>query len=250
MNECGTALPGSFTPTLVRTSKVTMPYGCTGSSGIYYDISILEGLVQLSTNQLPTFIRVATAGNPMSQLLGQTIRVNPGQTIALALTATDPDTGQRLRLLSKVDDIVPSASFQDLGNGQAQLSWQVPAMRALSRYVLTATVLDNACPIAGAEVLTVPVLITTQALAARPVRQPLAQLPFPMPFGEVFGFQLADQGRQPVVISDYLGRTAELLLSDAAGRVLWRPAASVPNGLYPVRNQTGTPVARLAYTGR
>ena len=416
MNECGTALPGSFTTTLFRTSQVPMPNGCTGAGGIYYEVAILEGLVQLpparwtlslniqnrtrgvvniaqsdmmslyvtavldntsvpgstsprvinsspqfttdqliqlsnaqaqqryslsafdaegdslvyqlvqpltnptttvacgqatvgavaphfqlnaatgqlltvagptqlgryalaarvdeyrriggswrhigsitrdvtylvqlGNNQLPTFTRVATVGNPTGQLLNQTIRANPGQTLSLALTAIDPDAGQRLRLLSKVDGIVPGATFQDLGNGQGRLTWQVPATQSLGRYVLTVTVVDDACPVPGAEVLTVPVLVTQQALAAQLGRQPLAQRPFPMPFQEEVQFQLAGQGRQAVVISDELGRTVAQLLSAADGRVLWRPAAGVVAGLYLARNQMGTQVARLAYAGR
>lgn len=206
-------------------------------------------LVQLYNNQLPTFTRVASTGNPTGQLLNQTIRANPGQTLSLTLTATDPDAGQYLVLTSNLASIVPGATFQNLGNGQGRLTWQVPATQSLGRYVLTATVIDNACPVPGAEVLTVPVLVTSQALATHPDRQPLAQLPFPMPFQEEVQFQLAGQGRQPVVISDELGQTVAQLLSAADGRIVWRPAAAVSAGLYLARNLAGTQVARLSYTG-
>ena len=46
MNECGTALPGSFTVELLRTSQVLVNANCTGG-GLLYRVTTLEDLVQL-----------------------------------------------------------------------------------------------------------------------------------------------------------------------------------------------------------
>ena len=206
--------------------------------------------VQLgSSNQLPTFIRVALASAPTGQLLGQTIRVNPGQTLALTLTAADADVGQALTLSSTVTGIVPGATFQNLGNGQGLLTWQVPAGQRPGRYILTATATDNACPIAGTEVLTLAVQVTTQALATRP-RQALALRPYPTPFQDAVQFRLANPGQQPVTITDGLGRVVAQLRTAADGSLTWQPAPALPTGLYFARTPDGTQVARLAYAGR
>ncbi|MDO3414898.1 hypothetical protein Q3A66_07440 [Hymenobacter sp. BT770] len=206
--------------------------------------------VVLSNNQLPAFTRVARTGSPGSQLLGQTIRVNAGQTLSLTVTATDADAGQVLALSSHVPAVFPGATFQDLGNGQGLLTWQVPATQPLGRYALTATATDNACPVPGAEVLTVPVVVIQQLLAIRPARQPLAQPPYPSPFQDEVRFQLAQPGRQPVLISDELGRTVAQLLTAADGSLVWHPGPAVAAGLYLARNQSGSQVARLSYAGR
>ena len=200
-------------------------------------------------NQVPTFTSVARTGSPTIQLLNQTIRVVAGQTLSLTLAATDADAGQLVTLNSNVAGIVPGATFQPLANGQGQLTWQVPATLPPGRYAFTATAFDDACPVPGHGVLTLSFLVTPQVLAAQPSRQPLAQLPFPIPFQEEVRFRLTGPGRQPVVITDELGRTVAQLLSAADGSIVWRPAAAVSAGLYLARNLAGTQVARLSYTG-
>ena len=201
------------------------------------------------SNQMPAFTRVAPAGSPTSQLLGQTVRVAPGQTVALLLTATDPDAGQALTLSSNVAGLVPGATFQPQGNGQGLLTWQVPGALPPGRYFLTVSAHDNACPTPGASVLTLSFFVTPQALATR-ARRPLAQAPFPTPFAEEVRFQLAGAGAATITIVDGLGRTVTQLLSGTDGGVQWRPAATLPAGLYLARNASGTQVARLLYSGR
>lgn len=205
--------------------------------------------VLLSNNQLPAFTRVAHASNPTGQLLGQPIRVNPGQLLALRLTATDPDAGQALTLTSELPGTVPGVTFQDLGSGQAQLNWQVPASFPLGRYTLTATATDNSCPISGNVVVSLPILVTQQVLATRS-RQPLAQLPHPMPFQDEVRFQLAGGSNQQVFITDEVGRTVAQLTTASDGSIVWRPSSTVPAGVYLARTVGGTQVARLAYSGR
>ncbi|MDO7852939.1 hypothetical protein Q4S41_15135 [Hymenobacter sp. CA1UV-4] len=204
--------------------------------------------VLAGNNQVPVFTRVALASAPSGQLLGQTIRVNPGTQLALRLTATDPDAGQTLTLLGSTAGTVPGVTVQDLGGGQAQLNWQVPAMLPPGRYQLAATALDNYCAAPAFTVATISVLVTQQVLATT-TQQPLAQAPFPVPFSEVVRFQFAGPGVQPVIITDALGRTVAHLETATDGRVAWQPAAALPAGLYFARNAAGTQVARLQYSG-
>ncbi|MET4074836.1 hypothetical protein [Hymenobacter sp. UYCo722] len=202
-----------------------------------------------ASNQVPVFTRVALASAPTGQLLGQTIRVNPGQTLALTLTAADADAGQVLTLSSTAAGIVPGATFQNLGNGQGLLTWQVPTNQHSGRYFLAATASDDACPTAGTEVLTLQVQVTPQALATRQ-RQPLAQLPYPTPFQDEVQLRLAGPGHQLVTITDGLGRTVAQLQTAADGSLTWRPAPALTAGLYFARTPDGTQVARLSYAGR
>ena len=46
------------------------------------------------------------------QALAQTIRVNPGQSVVLNLTATDQDGGQELRFSSEAATTIPGVTFQ------------------------------------------------------------------------------------------------------------------------------------------
>lgn len=220
-------------------------------SGIWRKIgSVMRELdyyVSTGTNQVPAFTRVAPAGIPTSQLLGQEIRVAAGQTVNLVLTATDADSGQPVTLSSEVAGLVSGATFQPLANGQGQLTWQVPATLPKGRYCLTVTALDNACPLLGHSVLTLTFLVTNPTLATH-LRQALAQQPFPVPFNEAVRFQFTGQGVQPVAITDALGRQVARLETAPDGRVEWRPDASLPAGLYFARNLAGTQVARLQFS--
>jgi hypothetical protein len=206
-------------------------------------------VVVLGANQPPAFTRVALASNSGSQLLGQTISVNPGQLLSLSLTAADPDASQMLTMTSSLPGTVPGVTFQDLGSGQAQLNWQVPATLPFGRYQLTVSAIDSYCPAPGATVLTIPVLVTQQVLATR-TRQPLMQQPFPMPFQDEVRFQFTGVGMQPVIIADELGRMVGRLTTATDGSVVWRPASHLSAGLYFARNLDGTQVARLAYAGK
>jgi hypothetical protein len=201
-----------------------------------------------STNLVPAITRVAPQGNPTGQLLGQVIRVNPGQLVSLQLTAADPDAGQTRTLTSDVAATVPGASFQDQGNGRGLLTWQVPAALPLGRYAFPVSVFDSACPLRGGEARTLSFLVTRDALAVQ-ARQPMAVLPFPMPFRDEVRFQLAGLGRQPVVITDEMGRVVARLTSAADGSIGWQPAAELAPGLYLARTANGSQVAKLSFSG-
>lgn len=193
-------------------------------------------------NRNPSFTSLQVAGVP--QPLDQTILVEQGQSVSLTLTASDPDAGQSVRLISDVAATVPGASFQTAGNNQGVLTWQVPATLPPGRYSLNATVADSNCPENGSEVCTFTFLIRARALGTRSGRaQELSA--YPMPFHSKVQFQLPTAGTQPVTITDGLGRVVTTLMSRPDGAVEWLPAADVATGTYFARPADGKYVFRL-----
>lgn len=195
-----------------------------------------------SSNLNPTFTGLTVNGNTTTQPLEQIIRVNPGQTVALTLTATDPDAGQALRFVSDVPDVVPGTTLQTLNATQARLTWSVPSTLPLGRYRLTVGVADNGCPTNASEVRTITFLVTNQVLATAP-RRPLLLSASPNPFQSQVSFQVAKP--QPVVVLDGLGRVVAHLKSRPDGTVTWQPTAAVVPGLYFARTADGKQLVRL-----
>ncbi|MVN79139.1 hypothetical protein GO988_22645 [Hymenobacter sp. HMF4947] len=182
-------------------------------------------------------LNAATTPQPVEQLL----RVQPGQTVTLKLSATDPDAGQTLRFASQAPDVIPGFSLATTGANQAQLTWQVPATLPLGRYTATVAVLDNGCPVASEE-QTISFLVTTQVLATLPPFS-AATAAFPMPFHEQVQFQAI--GSQAITICDELGRVVARFNCPADGHVVWAPAPTLPAGLYVARGADGRLLARL-----
>jgi hypothetical protein len=196
-----------------------------------------------SLNQTPRFTALRLNGASTTQPLGQTIRVQPGQAVVLALEAADPDAGQTLRFESQAPGIIPGLSLQTTGATSAALTWQVPATLPPGRYTATVAVLDNGCPNASEE-YTFSFLVAAQPLAARPGRSP-EMAAYPTPFREQVQFQTL-AGGEAVVMVDALGREVARLTSAADGLVRWQPAATLPAGLYLARSaSSGQPLARL-----
>lgn len=200
----------------------------------------------LSSNQTPRFTTLRLNGAATTQPLGQTIRVAPGQAVALALDAADPDAGQALRFESQAPGIIPGLSLQTTSATSALLTWQVPATLPPGRYTATVAVLDNGCPNASEE-YTFSFLVAAQPLAARSGRSPEAEA-YPMPFREQVQFQTTTGG-QAVTIIDGLGRVVAHLTAAADGLVRWQPTPALPAGLYVARAADGRPLARLLRAG-
>jgi len=198
-----------------------------------------------SGNRNPTFSALTGGTAPLA--LDQAIRVNPGQTVALTLTAADQDAGQVLRFSSEVAATIPGAAFQTLSATQARLTWQVPASLPPGRYTMPVVVADNACPINGTTVQTLTFQVTNQVLAAHAGSPRFEPTAFPTPFREQVQFQLATPGRQPVQVVDGLGRVIAELTSQADGTVRWRPAATLAPGLYLARTADGRQIIRLLH---
>ncbi|GAA3954847.1 hypothetical protein [Hymenobacter algoricola] len=194
-----------------------------------------------SGNLNPTFTTLTVSGT--TQPVGQLVRVNPGRTVSLTLTATDQNAGQALRF--STDALIPGVTLQTLSATQARLTWQIPANQPLGRYTIPVVVADNACPINGTETRTLTVQVTNLVLSSQPPQPRFELSAYPMPFREQVRFQLAGPGAQPVQILDGLGRVVAELRSQADGTVSWRPAASLAPGLYLARTPDGRQVARL-----
>jgi hypothetical protein len=168
--------------------------------------------------------------------------VQPGQAVALALEAADPDASQTLRFESQAPGIIPGLSLQTTGTTSAQLTWQVPATLPPGRYTATVAVLDNGCPNASEE-YTFSFLVAAQPLATRADRS-LEVAAYPTPFREQVQFTTAPN--QAVILVDALGREVARLTSAANGLVRWQPAPTLPAGLYLARSaSSGQPLARL-----
>lgn len=207
--------------------------------GVTRDISYIA---YASTNNSPGFTGLVVGGAATVQPVAQVIRVKPGQTISLLLSAADPDAGQALTFSSQAPDVVPGLRLATVSASQARLTWQVPANLPLGRYTATVAVADDACPLRGTAEQTLSFLVTTQPLAARPATD-AETTAFPMPFREQVQFRAPSGGL--VLIVDELGRTVAQLRAGQAGRVQWQPAASLPAGLYLARGADGRPLARL-----
>jgi hypothetical protein len=258
---CGTAIPGTLSPhfqlntttgtlTALPTAAQLGRYAMAARvseyrriNGSWQQIGYVTRDVTYpvfgSPNQTPRFTALRLNGTATT--LGQTIRVQPGQSVALVLEAADPDAGQALRFESQAPGIIPGLSLQTTGATSAQLTWQVPATLPPGRYTATVAVLDNGCPNASEE-YTFSFLVSATALATRAAAA--ATDVFPIPFREQVQFTTAPN--QGVILVDALGREVARLVSAPSGLVRWQPAASLPAGLYLARAaSTGQPLARL-----
>ncbi|GGG31356.1 T9SS type A sorting domain-containing protein [Hymenobacter glacieicola] len=194
-------------------------------------------------NSNPTFtaLRVGNTAQPFDKA----IRVNPGQTVAVTLDATDADAGQTLGFSSGATTTVPGVTLQTLSPTQLRLTWQVPAGLPVGRYRIPVTVTDNGCPFNGTEVRTLTFLVTSQILASTSSRLPVAVAAYPTPFREQVRLQLAQPTLQPITVFDGLGRAVAQLTSSPDGSVLWQPAATLPSGLYVARTANGQQIRLL-----
>jgi hypothetical protein len=262
--SCGTSIAGSFSPHFqintatgaLTTDPAAVQQGYFAMAARVSEYRRINGSWQLigyvtrditylaagSLNTNPRFTALRLNGATATQPLSQTIRVQPGQAVALALEAADPDAGQALRFESQAPGIIPGLSLQTTGATSALLTWQVPATLPPGRYTATVAVLDNGCPNASEE-YTFSFLVSSTSLATRPDRS-LEVAAYPTPFREQVQFSTAPN--QAVLLVDALGREVARLTSAADGLVRWQPAATLPAGLYLARSaSSGRPLARL-----
>jgi hypothetical protein len=199
--------------------------------------------VQAAANANPV-LAASRNGAPVS--LDGPLSVQPGQTLSLDFSATDPDAGQTVRLTSDAGSLLPGATFQpSLVAPTAQFSWTVPSTAAGGQYAFTVRATDNACPLKGSDARTVLLRVAGQRpTAATPSRTITKVNAYPTPFRQQVSFQLAGRQPQPVLVTDALGRLVVRLQSTADGRVSWQPQ-SLPAGLYFARPLDGTQVVRL-----
>jgi hypothetical protein len=195
-----------------------------------------------TTNQPPAFTSMQV-NSGAAQPLGTAIALLPGQTMQVALQATDPDASQQISFASNAVGTVPGLSLARIGttNG-VQLTWQVPATLPAGRYNIPVTVFDNNCPFSASEERTLTFVVASTALATRAAAT--ATDVYPVPFREQVQFTTAPN--QAVILVDALGREVARLTSAPSGLVRWQPAPTLPAGLYLARAaSTGQPLARL-----
>jgi hypothetical protein len=199
------------------------------------------------TNVLPVvspLVTVQTGTGSAVQALSQAIPAVAGVPVSVLVNATDRNAGQALALTLDYN-AMPGTSLQNLGNGQARLTFTPAANTAPGLYRVAVTAEDNACPIKGMDTQ----LITFRVAAGSPLAarakadQDIAA--YPNPFTDEVRFKLGAPGIQALTISDNLGRTVATVRSQPDGSVRWQPAATLPAGLYLARSADGRQAVRL-----
>jgi len=220
-------------------------------NGAYAEVGTMRRELYLvvydcGTNVMPRMapaVTVQLGTRSTTQPLNQIIPVVAGEPVSVVLTATDANAGQALTLTLDYN-ATPGTALQNLGGGQARLTY-TPALNlpdGLYRVAVTAE--DNACPIKGLETQVVTFRVSGAPLATRSAA-PLAVAAFPNPFTGLVQFQLATPGMQTLTIYDNLGRLVAAVRSQADGTVRWQPAPELPAGLYLARTADGLQTVRL-----
>ncbi|MFD2721349.1 T9SS type A sorting domain-containing protein [Hymenobacter monticola] len=199
------------------------------------------------TNLMPVVgpqVTVQAGTRSTVQALGQAIPVVAGESVSVLINATDRNAGQALALTLDYN-AVPGATLQNLGNGQARLTF-TPALGTVpGTYRVAVTAEDNACPIKGMDTKMVTFSVAASSPLAARAKTALTIDAYPNPFTDAVQFQLGTPGVQTLTISDNLGRAVATVRSQADGSVRWQPAASLPAGLYLARTADGSQRVRL-----
>ncbi|MBF9219723.1 T9SS type A sorting domain-containing protein [Hymenobacter ruricola] len=199
------------------------------------------------TNLLPVvspLLAVQSGTRTTTQALGQAIPVTAGEPVSVLVNATDRNAGQALTFTLDYN-ATANATLQNLGNGQARLTFTPPLNTPAGLYRVAVTAEDDACPIKGMNTQLITFRVSASApLAARPkAAQNIAA--YPNPFTDEVQFQLGTPGVQVLTISDYLGRAVATVRSQPDSSVRWQPAAELPAGLYLARSADGSQAVRL-----
>ncbi|WP_210520249.1 T9SS type A sorting domain-containing protein [Hymenobacter terricola] len=204
------------------------------------------------TNTLPRLgpavtIQTGTGSGSQNvvQPFGRIIPVLAGEPVSVLVTASDANAAQTLTL-SLDYNAAPGTTLQNLGGGQARLTFTPPLSLPTGLYRVAVTAEDNACPLKGLDSQVLTFRVTGTALATR-TSTALAVAAFPNPFTDQVQFQLATPGVQALTICDYLGRTVATVRSQADGTVRWQPAPGLPAGLYLARTAGSTQTVRLLH---
>jgi hypothetical protein len=178
------------------------------------------------------------------QALGQAIPVVAGESVSVLINATDRNSGQALALTLDYN-AVPGTTLQNLGNGQARLTFTPALSTVPGTYRVAVTAEDNACPIKGMDTKMVTYSVAASGPLAARAKTTLAIAAYPNPFTDAVQFQLATPGVHTLTISDNLGRAVATVRSQPDGSVRWQPATGLPTGLYLARTADGSQSVRL-----
>ncbi|MBF9141855.1 T9SS type A sorting domain-containing protein [Hymenobacter properus] len=189
-------------------------------------------------------VTVQTGTRSTVQALGQAIPVVAGESVSVLINASDRNAGQALAL-TLAYNAVPGTTLQNLGNGQARLTF-TPALGTVpGSYRVAVTAEDNSCPIKGMDTKLVTFNVVASGPLAARAKTALVIDAYPNPFTEAVQFQLSTPGVQVLTISDNLGRAVATVRSQPDGSVRWQPAATLPAGLYLARTIDGSQSVRL-----
>ncbi|MBB4600202.1 hypothetical protein HNQ93_000318 [Hymenobacter luteus] len=244
-----TLVQGHYVTTIQANEFRRLNGGWTKIGSVQHDFMYLVRSVS-TANSNPRFSALQRGNATLD--FARPIPVNPGQTVELTLTATDPDAGQQLTFSSLTpmlySALYPSASFptiQKLSATQARLTWQIPASLPVGRYQFGLAVTDDFCQQYGQEIRPITFVVTNQVIAGTKRAADRAMEAYPTPFHEQVRFQLSQPGSRSLTVVDGLGRAVAQLTSRPDGSVLWQPGPALTPGLYLARTADGQEQVRL-----
>ncbi|MDU0371872.1 T9SS type A sorting domain-containing protein [Hymenobacter endophyticus] len=221
----------------------------TKIGSIQYDV-IYTVRTDFSSNRNPRFTALQRGTSTLD--FTRPIPINPGQTVDLTLTGTDPDAGQQLRFSSSTpllySALYPSVTFpsiQSVAASQARFTWQVPTSLPLGRYTFSVTVNDDSCPQNGREIRAITIEVTNRVITGSAAPRATLLTAYPTPFREQVQFTLEKPGTQLITVFDGLGRFVAQFTSRPDGTVQWQPTATLAPGLYVARTADGHQQFRL-----
>ncbi|MCB2408769.1 hypothetical protein [Hymenobacter lucidus] len=212
---------------------------------------MLFTVVDCGPNQNPVIAPLTVNNSSTAQPVTNIIPVTPGRLVTVRLSSSDANSGQVLTMTSNAEQVLTNAEFTPAPpsvNPTVQIDWIPPANLRPGLYFCTVTTTDSNCPIKGQHTQTLTFQVGGTTLATQAPRQITTLAAVPTPFQAQVSFTLARPGVQAVIVFDQLGRQVTTLQSLPTGEVQWRPAASVPAGLYLARTADGRQVARLLRT--
>jgi hypothetical protein len=252
----------SFTPVLyyplsVPANRTRNQYSVTGKvteyrliRGQYYQVGTIYRNMLVTVidclpliNQNPVFsplVRVAGLSQP--QPFSDTLRIAPGQSASVTVNVTDPDPGQTVTVAARSARAVPAGAFQAVSvlPGEVTLTFSPPLGLADGYYPIILEANDNGCPSRSSSQAVFFFRVSSSPLSAAAGAQPLLTTASPNPFSSAVTFRIS--GPLPtgsaLEITNVLGQRVERLplrTGGAEASATWRPAPTVPAGLYLVR---------------
>ncbi|MCA8831480.1 hypothetical protein [Hymenobacter pini] len=244
-----TLVQGSFIVTIQANEFRRLNGTWTKIGSVQYD-ALYIARTDFSANRNPRFTTLQRGNTTLD--FTRPIPVNPGQTIDLTLTATDPDVGQPLRFSSSApllySALYPSTTFpaiQSISATQARFTWQVSASLPLGRYTFAVTVNDDLCQQVGREIRAITFEVTNRVITGSVTAKGPLRSAYPTPFREQVQFSLDKPGTQRITVFDGLGRAVAHLTSRPDGSVQWQPTAALAPSLYIARTADGQQQFRL-----
>lgn len=119
------------------------------------------------SNQVPNVTPVDTSSISGGTFDGSTFTVCAGNTLYFEFGANDPDPGDILTVTSNINTNIPGATITTVGTNPVliQFNWAT-TVNSGGNYNFTVTVSDNACPIAGNQIIGFDILVPSVEISA------------------------------------------------------------------------------------